>query len=81
LAEYKEHEADRIERMLDGQKRIAVVRRNGYRDGVWQTRWECLRCGRGGMWMTPYYGNWPGPSHIEYALTKHRCSPVETDRI
>ncbi len=42
-------------------------------------RWQCVRCGRGGMWLSGPW--WPDERALLYARTKHRCRPVEADRL
>jgi hypothetical protein len=57
---------------------IAIVRRGPYN----QQRWECQRCGRGGMWMGVYYdGSYPSAQQLRYALEKHRCIVTEADSL
>ncbi len=76
LHQYKEHPEGRIARMLEGSH-IAIVEKKFTPWSNPQKRWECQRCGRGGMWLS--WG--PHEGQIKYALTKHRCRRVEADRV
>lgn len=73
---YVEPERSKVERMLEGSH-IAIVTRSFGWHGSAHYRWECQRCGRGGMWLGG--PSWPRPDTITYALTKHRCRHVEAD--